>query len=111
MRRKFSYSSKDMGTLTIKVRFIGVLRRLAGKQEIELRPEKGPLTVSEVIWELCRRVSNTDFERAVVDPRSKTVGLSVIVLVNDKDISVLQGPETPIRSNDVVTLVPVSHGG
>lgn len=111
MRSKFSYSSKDMDTLTIKVRLIGGLKGLAGKPEIYLTPKKRALTVSEAILELCRKVSSRDFERAVVDPRSKTVGSNVIVLVNDKDISVLQGLETLIRSNDAVTLVPVSHGG
>jgi len=111
MRSKFSYSSKDMGKLTIKVRLIGGLKSLAGKPEIYLTPRKRALTVSEVIWELCRKVSSTDFERAVVDPRSKTVGPNVVVLVNDKDISVLQGSETLIRGSDAVTLVPVSHGG
>jgi len=111
MRSKFSYSSKDLSTLTIKVRLIGGLKGLAGKPEIYLTPKKRALTVSEAISELCHKISSTDFERAVVDPQSKTVGPNVIVLVNDKDISTLQGLETPIRSNDAVTLIPVSHGG
>ncbi len=111
MKNKSSYSSKEIDTLTIKVRLIGGLKGLAGKREILLRPKKKGLTVSEAILEICRKASNRDFERAVVDPRSNTVGPNVIVLVNDKDISVLQGPETLIRSNDTVTLVPVSHGG
>jgi len=111
MRSKSSYSSKDIGKLTIKVRLIGGLKSLAGKPEIYLAPRKGALTVSEAILELCRKVSRTDFERALVDPRSKTVGPNVVALVNDKHISVLQGSETLIRGNDVVTLVPVSHGG
>ena len=111
MRSRFSYSGKDMDKLTIKVRLIGGLKGLAGKPEIYLTPKRRALTVSEAILELCCKVSNTDFERAVVDPRSKNVGPNVIVLVNDRDISVLQGSGTLIRSNDAITLIPVSHGG
>jgi len=111
MRSKFSYSRKDMDKLTIKVRLIGGLKGLAGKAEIYLTPRKRALTVSEAILELCRKVSSPDFERVMVDPRSKIVGPNVIVLVNEKDINVLQGSETLISANDAVTLVPVSHGG
>jgi len=111
MRSKFSYSSKDVDKLTIKVRLIGGLKSLAGKPEIYLTPKRTALTVSEAILELCHKVSSTDFERVVVDPKSRTVGPNVIVLVNNKDVSVLQGSETLIRSNDAITLVPVSHGG
>jgi len=97
--------------LAINVRLIGWLKGLAGMEETCLKPKRKKLTVSEVVSELCRKVSSRDFERAVIDPISKTVGPNIIVLVNDKDISVLKGLETPIRSNDAVTLVPVSHGG
>jgi len=97
--------------MEFKVRLVGGLKGLEGRPEISLKPKKRRLTVSEAISELCRKVSNRDFERAVIDPVSKTVGPNVIILVNDKDISVLKGLKTLIRSNDTVTLVPVSHGG
>jgi len=97
--------------LAIKVRLIGVLKGLAGKSEIYLEPSRRALTVSEAILELCRKVASTEFERAVIDPSSKTIGPNIMFLVNDRDISVLQGLETPITSSDAVTLVPVSHGG
>ena len=52
-----------------------------------------------------------EFEQAIIDPNSKTVGPHIIVLVNDRDTSVLQGLQTRIRSNDEITLIPVAHGG
>jgi len=97
--------------MEIKVRLTGGLKGLVGEPVIFLKPKKRSLTVTEAISELCRKVSSRDFERAVIDPVSKTVGPNVIVLVNDKDISVLKGLKTLIRSNDTVALVPVSHGG
>jgi len=97
--------------VAIKVSLIGVLKGLAGKQEIHIKPKKRTLTVPEAISELCRMIPGRDFERAIIDPISKTIGPNVIVLVNGKDISVLKGLGTLIESNDAITLVPVSHGG
>jgi len=97
--------------MTIKVKLIGVLKGIAGKPEMRITPNKRALTVSDAISELCRKIPGEDFERAVIDPISKTIGPNVIVLVNEKDISVLRGLDTVIGSNDEITLVPVSHGG
>jgi len=98
-------------TMAIKVKLIGVLKGLAGRPEIRITPNKRALTVSDAISELCRKIPAEDFERAIIDPISKTIGPNVIVLVNEKDISVLRGLDTVIGSNDAITLVPVSHGG
>ena len=100
-----------MTAMTIKMELIGTLKGLAGRSEIRITPKKRALTVSEAISELCRKIPGKDFERAIIDPISKTIGPNVIVLVNEKDISVLQGLDTMIGSNDAITLVPVSHGG
>lgn len=90
---------------------VGGLKGLAGRSEIQLEPHRRTMSVSEAILELCRRVANSDFERVVIDPLSKTVGPNVIVLVNNRDISVLRGLKTQISSDDTITLIPVSHGG
>ena len=36
---------------------------------------------------------------------------NVLILVNDREISVLEGLETRLCDGDRVTIVPVSHGG
>jgi len=96
--------------LVVKVRLVGALKRLAGKPEIHIAT-CGSLTVTETIRMLCRKVASAEFERAVVDPDSKAVGPHIIVLVNDRDVSVLQGSRTEIGKSDVLTLVPITHGG
>jgi len=97
--------------LAIKVKLIGGLRGLAGKSEIGLKPTRTTLTVSEVVSRLCRKVASKRFEQAMIDSSSETIGPNIVVLVNDKDISVLQGLRTQIGRNDTVTLIPVAHGG
>ena len=100
-----------MATLVLKVKLVGVLRKLAESSEVRLKTGKESLNISEAIWRLCRKIARPEFEQAVIDPSSRTVGAHIIVLVNDRDISVLHGLETEIGSNDVLTLVPVAHGG
>jgi molybdopterin converting factor small subunit len=97
--------------LVIKVKLIGALTRLAGISEVKIQDERRSFTVTETIRKLCRRVANTEFERAIIDPNSGKIGPHIIVLVNNREINVLQGLETKIRNHDVLTLVPVAHGG
>ena len=111
MRNKCSYSNREVARLVIKVKLIGALKKLAESSEVHLETRKGTLTLSEVIRRLCDKVSRPEFTQAIIDPSSGTVGPHIIILVNDRDISVLRGLETEIGSNDAVTLVPVAHGG
>jgi molybdopterin converting factor small subunit len=96
--------------LVIKVKLIGALTRLAGTSEVSIQ-DKRSITVTETIEKLCHRIANTEFKRAIIDPDSGKIGPHIIVLINDRDISALQGLETKLRSHDVLTLIPVSHGG
>jgi molybdopterin converting factor small subunit len=111
MRSKCSCSSKDKIALVIKVKLIGALTRLSGRSEVSIQDERRDYTVTETIQKLCRRVSSTEFEQAIIDPHSGRIGPHIIVLINDRDISALQGLETRIRNHDVLTLIPVAHGG
>jgi len=36
---------------------------------------------------------------------------TVIIFINDQDISVLQGMLSPLKQDDKITFVPVIHGG
>jgi len=52
-----------------------------------------------------------EFEEALVDPELKDPRPNALILVNGKEISVLEGLETEIDKGDEIVLVPVSHGG
>jgi len=49
--------------------------------------------------------------RAVVDPELEDPRPNTLILVNGKEISVLDGLETMLKDGDEVVLVPVIHGG
>ena len=51
------------------------------------------------------------FRRAVFDPELGDPRPNVIVLLNKKEIGVLDGLDTKVCDGDKLVLVPVSHGG
>ncbi len=52
-----------------------------------------------------------EFKDALIDPELKDPRPNALILVNGKEISVLEGLETEVNKGDEIVLVPVSHGG
>ncbi len=36
---------------------------------------------------------------------------NILIMLNGKEIRVLNGPKTELKNNDVLKLIPTSHGG
>lgn len=94
---------------TIEVRFLGIFRQVSGRSRILVRLEKAP-TVRKTIEKLVE-ASSSQFKHAFVDPVLNDPRPNALILVNGKEISVLEGLETEIEDGDEIVLVPVSHGG
>jgi len=95
-------------TVKVDVRLLGVFRGLVGKSRVSLRLESP--TVRKVVVELADSLP-VEAKRLLVDPELNDPRPNMLILVNEKEISVLKGLETEIREGDEVTLIPVSHGG
>lgn len=94
--------------MTVNVKFIGSFRSLSGKDKLALKLENAaPFgdVAKRIVEELPK------LERALIDPERKSPKTNMLVLVNGKEISVLNGLKTLIRYGDEVVLVPVAHGG
>jgi molybdopterin converting factor small subunit len=50
-------------------------------------------------------------EQALIDPECESPKTNMLVLVNGKEIGVLNGLETAIKDGDELVFVPVVHGG
>jgi len=92
-----------------KVRLLGVFRGLSGKGWVPVESEE-PTTVKEVIQKLTETFS-PEFKRALIDPELEDPRPNALILVNGKELSVLQGLATEVNDGDEIVLVPVSHGG
>jgi molybdopterin synthase sulfur carrier subunit len=94
--------------MVANVKFIGSFRSISGKDKLALKlTNSAPLrnVVKKIVHELPK------LKQALIDPELGEPRTNVLILVNGKEISVLQGLETVIKDGDEVVFVPVLHGG
>lgn len=105
------YSSKNTGksSISITVKFYGVFRNVVGKEKITHRTI-GTGTLRQVINELTSKFPS-QFKETLIDPILGDSTPNAIILINGKDINVLDGLETIPKDGDEIAIIPVAHGG
>lgn len=94
--------------MVINVRFIGALRGISGRSKLCITVKK-TIPLREIIRKITE--GTPQIARAIVDPELEDPRPNTLILVNGKEISVLDGLETMLKDGDEVILVPVIHGG
>ena len=94
--------------MIVTVKLIGALRHAAGTGEITLNCE-GNTSIKELINGITGEVP--ELTRSLIDQQLENPMPNVLILVNGREISVLNGLETTLQNNDEIVLVPVVHGG
>ena len=94
--------------MAITVKFVGALRHFSDVGELALDC-KGYSSVGEVVNELVKEVP--DIKRNLIDQQLEDPRPNALILVNGREIGVLNGLETKLKDGDEVVLVPVVHGG
>jgi molybdopterin synthase sulfur carrier subunit len=94
--------------MAVTVNFIGVFRAITSRNKIDIKI-KDTVPLREVIKKIVEKVPN--LKRALVDPELEDPRPNALILVNGKEISVLNGLETLLKDGDEVVLIPVIHGG
>jgi len=92
--------------LTIK--FIGALRHLSGKTQFIYNFQDG-ISIKQLIDSIIQQLpslKHTFSDQELNDSRSNS-----LILVNGREISVLDGLETKLCDGDEIVFVPVVHGG
>jgi MoaD family protein len=94
--------------MAIIVKFIGALRHVSSASELALNC-KGNVSIRELMREITKEVPA--LMRSLIDQQLEEPTPNVLILVNGREISVLNGLETTLQNGDEVVLVPVVHGG
>lgn len=92
----------------ITTRFLGALRHDAGAGEIILNV-KDDISIAEMLKEITRELPA--LKKSLHNQKPEELKTNALILVNGKEISVLDGLKTKLKDGDELVLVPVVHGG
>jgi molybdopterin synthase sulfur carrier subunit len=94
--------------MPLTVKFIGALRHLSGKTQLTVNFKEGT-SIKELVTEISQEMpalEKTFSDQELNDSRSNS-----LILINGREISVLNGLETKLNDGDEIVFVPVVHGG
>ncbi len=94
--------------MTLSIKFIGALRHISGKTQLTINYQER-ITLKDLLAKLSEelpKLEKTFSEQQLNDSRSNS-----LILVNGREISVLEGLETRLNDGDEIVFVPVVHGG
>jgi molybdopterin synthase sulfur carrier subunit len=94
--------------MAVTVNFIGVFRTISNRNKIDIKIEDA-VPLRKVIKKIVEKFPT--LKRTLVDPELEDPRPNALILVNGKEISVLNGLETLLKDGDEVVLIPVIHGG
>jgi len=94
--------------MTLKVKFIGALRHLSGKNQLSYPFQEG-ISIKEVVDKISQDMP--ELKRTFSDHELNDSKSNSLILVNGREISVLNGYETKLNDGDEIVFVPVVHGG
>jgi molybdopterin converting factor small subunit len=89
--------------MNVTVKFIGVFRNASGRSRFTFSLWKR-VSLGEALNSLVKQLPG--LKQALSHPKS-----NMLILVNGKEIGILNGLDTLLKNGDEVVLVPVLHGG
>lgn len=94
--------------MVVNVKFVGSFRSFSGKNALVLRLGDS-ISLRALVTKIVKR--STKLKSVLINPESGEPRTNMLVLVNGREISVLNGFETNVNDGDEVVFVPVVHGG
>ena len=99
---------KEDKRTNITIRFFGVFRSVAGKDKLTIK-FKDSVPLKEAVKKIDEEIPR--LRRTLIDPDLEDPRPNTLILVNGKEISVLNGLETMLEDGDEVVFIPVLHTG
>ena len=93
--------------MPLTLKFIGALRQISGKMQLIVPFQEESL--KELLAKLSKEVPRVE-KIFGAEPLNDSKS-NALVLVNGREISVLNGLETKLNDGDEIVFIPVVHGG
>lgn len=94
--------------MPLSIKFIGALRHISGKTQLTVNFQKGT-SLKELLSKLSQEMPQ--LEKTFTEQQHNNSTSNALILVNGREISVLNGLETRLSDGDEIVFVPVVHGG
>ena len=94
--------------MALIVKFLGSLRHVSRVRELTLG-YKEHVSIIGLVNELTKELP--ELKRSLIDQQLEDPKPNALILVNGREISVLNGLETKLKDGDEIVFVPVVHGG
>jgi len=94
--------------MAVTIKFIGALRHISGKTELTVSLKEG-MALKDLLSKLDEEMPQ--LEKTFSDQQPNDSTSNALILVNGREISVLNGLETKLNDGDEIVFVPVVHGG
>ena len=94
--------------MPLTIKFIGALRHLSGRTQFTVTFQEG-ISISGLLEKISKDIP--ELKRTFSDQELNDSRSNSLILVNGREISVLNGYETELSDGDEVVFVPVVHGG
>lgn len=94
--------------MNVEVKFFTSLREITGKKVDEIQLQN-TITVDELLTLLSEKYGK-NFREYIYNKKGDVQGF-LSVLVNGKNINIMQGFDTELQENDVVAILPPVGGG
>ncbi len=94
--------------MNVEVKFFTSLREITGKKVDEIQLQN-TITVDELLTLLSEKYGK-NFREYIYNKKGDMQGF-LSVLVNGKNINIMQGFDTKLQENDVVAILPPVGGG
>ncbi|RLE92666.1 MAG: hypothetical protein DRN04_09550 [Thermoprotei archaeon] len=96
--------------MKVNVYFYGVLKKFAGYSHIEVEVEENT-SIKKLVRAVIKKINKADFAERFYDRNRDFVKPDIVVLINDKDINLLEGEKTIIKEGNKIVFIPSIHGG
>lgn len=94
--------------MAITVKLIGALRHISGKNKLNVS-HKQAMTLIGLIKTISEEVP--EMKPNIISQQASEPKANALILVNGREISVLNGLDTKLNDGDEVVFVSVVHGG